>query len=484
MNGQRSAAAYLIFSFLFITILFWAGCGPPTIVINTAGDEAVSHESFSASRTSIIYVKDSREQDPKLVGHITGQVGGKRADVYLPDSLSIFIKNYLNSLPGDSDRTFPVSITINAFSLVENYSKKDEYHLFGSLSFRYTDGSGLNAVYASNINSDFSRDEKSLSANIKTALKESFGGFIAQLDIQKVPPADPERNVILQGDSQHKGIPDTDSIITGPQTRHPQVIPYLRYDTSGDSTHKEGSRNSDLRSDSAAVPREGTEPGTTEVFDTDSYSPELSYPDSTPSRIIYDEAGYKISDSSLAEQYRSGRSNIVFDEPVTVPEIKRAAVHLGAGMSYYTGSKITGGMQIEFRMSWQKPDWEYGYSVGFLYVNFITSSYEGSLWALNMPWNMKYMLKDDIISPYLGGTIKLIAGRSDENGKTQPNYFDNSGNVGNNYFWGPTFEESIGLSIDRSLFIEGGIYEMFLFGTNILPDDIGFRLSLHFTVKK
>ena len=134
-------------------------------------------------------------------------------------------------------------------------------------------------------------------------------------------------------------------------------------------------------------------------------------------------------------------------------------------------------------MSWQRPEWEYGFSVGFFYVDFISPPYEGSLWAINLPWNMKYMLSSNYVSPYLGGTVKLIAGQNNESGTNSPGYYYNT-NYTSSTFWGPTFEESFGLAFDRSVFIEAGVYEMFLFNTEILSDDVGFRLSLHFTVTK
>ena len=117
-----------------------------------------------------------------------------------------------------------------------------------------------------------------------------------------------------------------------------------------------------------------------------------------------------VGSGTSADSDSSVRSQIVYDEPIGVPRIESNPKHLGAGITYYTGDKITGGIQVEFRMSWQRPEWEYGFSVGFFYVDFISPPYEGSLWAINLPWNMKYMLSSNYVSPYLGGTVKLIAG--------------------------------------------------------------------------
>ena len=464
-------------------MMFWHGCGPQVIIIDTAGNESASPGSPGAAGLHIASVKDTREQDPKLVGHITGQVGGKKAYIYLQDSLSVFIKNYLNSLPGYPDSALPVNITINSFSLAENFSKKDEYHLFGSLSYRYTDGGGINKEFVSSLSSDFSRDESSLAAGINSALKESFNGFIDKLRTERVQDGVFRENLVpdTAADSTGYGTGSPDEL----QIRPPSTITHVVKYPERDSTIKRGDSHFKSIVDSTEVSKRNSEIENSEAYDTDSYSPELPYPDSTRSPgIVYDQSSSVQNDSSFADDRNTNRSNIVFDEPVTAPDIKKSAAHIGAGMSYYTGSSITGGMQVEFRMSWQKPDWEYGFSVGFLYVNFITHSYEGSLWALNLPWNMKYMLKDDFVSPYAGLTIKLIAGTTNENGNNQQGYYYSYNGASNNYFWGPTFEESLGISLDRSVFIEGGVYQMFLFGTDYLPSDIGFRISLHFTVTK
>ena len=366
---------YLIILILSLLALLTAGCGPEIITIDTRTDNIDAGELIELPGVYIASVKDARGGDPFLLGHITGQVSHNKSSIYLADSLSVLAQNYFNDLLVNHLQTRPVDVVINSFTLVENYSKKDEYHLTGSLSYNYADTDGRQTSFTSNISSNFSRDKSTLAERINSCLRESLNEFARS------------------GSTQ----------------------------AAGNDTLKQSHAGS------------------------------------------------------------TNRENIVFDEPMEVPHIEPVNKHLGAGIAYYTGSNITGGMQIEFRMSWQKPEWEYGFSVGFLYVNFIRQPYEGYLWALNLPWNMKYMLSDFSVSPYLGATVKLIAGQDRESGTNSPGYYGNYEDV-NSMFWGPTFEESLGLAFDRSVFIEAGVYEMFLFNTNILPNDLGFRLSLHFTV--
>ncbi len=435
-NPKVLRRRYFVLLILALTALFFAGCGPEVITIDTRTDYVDSHDLIDAPDVYIASVKDKREDGAAALGRITGQVSHKKEEIYLADSLSTLVKNYFNDLIVNHSPTRPVEVVINSFSLVENYSQKNEYHLIGSLIYKYIDGKGESTSFVSNISKDFNRDQNDIASGINQALRESLFGFIDKLNANDGNIPEPHDLVPLDDStvSRENTAINDDRIVTEPDSlaepwvRPAQVSPYLGGDPGRSVNH-------------------AVRPGYT-------------------SR----------SDSTV-------RSQIIYDEPVEVVQIETVHKHLGAGMAYYTGDRITGGMQIEFRMSWQKPDWEYGFSVGFFYVNFINIPYEGNLWAINLPWNMKYMLSHSYISPYISGTVKFIAGQNNESGTGSPPYYNNSDNVSST-FWGPTFEESFGLAFNRSIFIEAGVYEMFLFNSNIFSNDVGFRLGLHFTVTK
>ena len=139
-------SGYFILLALSLLAVFFAGCGPEVITIDTRVDYVDESDLIEAPGVYISSVMDNREQGAAMLGHITGQVSHNKTDIYLADSLSALIKNYYNDLLVNHTRTIPVDIVINSFSLVENFSKKDEYHLIGSLSYNYTDEGGTPGI--------------------------------------------------------------------------------------------------------------------------------------------------------------------------------------------------------------------------------------------------------------------------------------------------------------------------------------------------
>ena len=53
------------------------------------------------------------------------------------------------------------------------------------------------------------------------------------------------------------------------------------------------------------------------------------------------------------------------------------------------------------------------------------------------------------------------------------------GNTKTKLFLGPTFEEKVGLSIADKLLIEAGAYQIKFFGSDMLPEDIGYTLGMY-----
>ncbi|MDR3666336.1 MAG: hypothetical protein P4L35_05795, partial [Ignavibacteriaceae bacterium] len=51
-----------------------------------------------------------------------------------------------------------------------------------------------------------------------------------------------------------------------------------------------------------------------------------------------------------------------------------------------------------------------------------------------------------------------------------------------NYFIGATFDEAIGISISKIIFIEAGLFQIKQFGSDLLPYDFGYLMGLHFRI--
>ena len=175
-------------------------------------------------------------------------------------------------------------------------------------------------------------------------------------------------------------------------------------------------------------------------------------------------------DQTSGEMASDNQTQIIYKETsgISVEEITQKA--LGIGLEYYSGSKIKSGYQINMKFAWQKKGWEFGHDIGFMYLSINNEPYTGYLYSFCFPAYIKYNLGSENVIPYIGGSIQLLSGTE--------KYKDHSNLV--KFFFGPTSEEYLGLSVNRNFFIEAGLFELFLINSKILPDDFGFRLSCHF----
>ncbi len=193
-----------------------------------------------------------------------------------------------------------------------------------------------------------------------------------------------------------------------------------------------------------------------------------NYSDSTNQENILSE------DQTNGETISGDQTNNIYKESSIVPEEDITQKAMGIGFEYYSGSKINDGFQVHMKFAWQKTGWEYGHDIGFMYLNIINEPYTGYLYSFCFPAYIKYNFSSEKVSPYIGGSVQLMAGTE--------KYNNNSEQV--EFFLGPASEEYLGLSINRTYFIEAGIYELLLINSKILPDDFGFRLSCHFLFNK
>ncbi len=146
------------------------------------------------------------------------------------------------------------------------------------------------------------------------------------------------------------------------------------------------------------------------------------------------------------------------------------------GVTYVSGDKV----QMGFQLTYQSFDTTstnksflkgFGYSFTVYNVANHPAFIEGNFISFNYRYAMRYFLDPSLKGIYFGGSIRLSFGSE----RIAYGYREDT-----NYFFGPTFEEIIGVSINKKIFIEGGLFQIRHFGSDLLPDDLGFTLGLNF----
>lgn len=139
--------------------------------------------------------------------------------------------------------------------------------------------------------------------------------------------------------------------------------------------------------------------------------------------------------------------------------------------NYYLGQKTQFGFLLSYLMMFHPPNSrsEVGYGYSFQYHKIKYDDNEGSLYGFNTPLVYRYNLSDDINGMFLGGGLSLIFGT------------EKAGYLDYGFFVGGRIEETIGYYLTRQIALNAGFYQTGLFGSKLLPTDIGFVFSLSIT---
>lgn len=151
--------------------------------------------------------------------------------------------------------------------------------------------------------------------------------------------------------------------------------------------------------------------------------------------------------------------------------------------TYFSGDKITGGLQLAYHhYTAQKSSrqFQHGWGLSLSYYNienrkdFLSGYFIGG----GGRYGLKYFINPSRKGLYFGGAIRLTLGSE----VVRVEHYWASNKEITKFFIGPTLEETIGLSISEQVFIEAGCYQIKHFGSNLLPDDIGFNAGIGFAL--
>ena len=139
------------------------------------------------------------------------------------------------------------------------------------------------------------------------------------------------------------------------------------------------------------------------------------------------------------------------------------------------GDKIKTGYQVAYNLYRFKRTSNLHFGVGYT-ANYFDLANVRDYWLLEgkfinfgAQFLARYFLTPNRKGVYLAGAIFLTGGVE----KINYGYDEEE-----NFFYGPVFTERIGLNIENRILLEAGLFQLKLFGSKLLPSDMGYKLSI------
>lgn len=187
------------------------------------------------------------------------------------------------------------------------------------------------------------------------------------------------------------------------------------------------------------------------------------------------EHNLSISDSVVIKKNSDNKTIIASTDSAKVSKQRNISyTHIGG--AYCSGENVNYGVQLAYQNfdSLSTNLWGgFGYTMLYYDVENKSKYLEGAFINFNYRYFLKYNLTSGSSGPYLGGGLKLSFGTET---------IDYYSKKETNFFIGPTLEEVLGISISNTVFLEVGAYQLKLFGSDLLPDDIGYTLGFYFRI--
>jgi hypothetical protein len=148
------------------------------------------------------------------------------------------------------------------------------------------------------------------------------------------------------------------------------------------------------------------------------------------------------------------------------------------GFQYLFGDIVNYGLLFSFQFysPFSNPHFDGGFGYTLTYYDILnTRNYlKGSFLAFGGKYALRYFISPSPSGLYFSGGFRFNFGSE------QLDYGND--NKKTNYFIGATFDEAIGISISKIVFIEAGLFQIKQFGSDLLPYDFGYLMGLHFRI--
>ena len=170
---------------------------------------------------------------------------------------------------------------------------------------------------------------------------------------------------------------------------------------------------------------------------------------------------------SFADQKEDTTNQIVYQSPYVTKSYLKFGI--------LRGDKIKTGYQVAYNLYRYKRTSNLHFGVGYT-ANYFDLANVRDYWLLEgkfinfgAQFLARYFLTPNRKGVYLAGAIFLTGGVE----KINYGYDEEE-----NFFYGPVFTERIGLNIENRILLEAGLFQLKLFGSKLLPSDMGYKLSI------
>lgn len=160
-----------------------------------------------------------------------------------------------------------------------------------------------------------------------------------------------------------------------------------------------------------------------------------------------------------------------------VDTTKRATEYSDLGFMYSQGDIVKTGVRVLYSMLSQKDGsrmmYGFGYNIEFFSIENTDALLKGNMLTYGGTFILRGFLSDARTAPFFGFNANLILGSET---------IDYGTSKESSFFVGPMLRETFGISFNKKLYLEAGVYQILLFGSKLLPDDIGFTAGLSFGI--
>ncbi len=167
--------------------------------------------------------------------------------------------------------------------------------------------------------------------------------------------------------------------------------------------------------------------------------------------------------------------NIAAQSIEASPLKQKITTYSNIGAMYSVGGKMQRGIRLFYNMLGQKDSSRTmtggGFNLEILSINNKTAFIKGTMVSYGGNFLLREMFSDEPTSGYFGLQGTLTFGNET---------IDYGSHKESSFYLGPFLRETVGVSLNKKAFLEAGLYEIALFGSKMLPSDVGFSFGVSF----